>query len=149
MLVRLGSSDVSLLAKILEILHEKVSRACRSDPFNIKISFYWKILFKWSYCIISLKIKWGTENRNKSFENLTLYPYLIGQSKKHSEEAGQVHLSGRQLPSSWVVGPVQGCGTVHNQQCVPTHKTNNNALCGEGIYLELLYCICKQCALHV
>lgn len=127
MLVRLGSSDVSLLAKILEILHEKVSRACRSDPFNIKISFYWKILFKWSYCIISLKIKWGTENGNKSFENLTLYPYLIGQSKKHSEEAGQVHLSGRQLPSSWVVGPVQGCGTVHNQQCVPTQKTKNNA----------------------
>lgn len=125
MLVRQSSGDVSLFAKILGIHNKKVSR---SDLFNTKIFLLLKILFKWSYCLISPQERGGEKNGNKSTENLTLYPDLISQSKQHSEEAGQVHLSGRQLASPRVVGPVQGCGTVHNQQCVPTHKTNYNVL---------------------
>lgn len=48
--------------------------------------------------------------------------HLIGQSQQHAEEAAQVTLTGRQLASARIVCPVQGGGTVHDQQGVPASK---------------------------
>lgn len=45
--------------------------------------------------------------------------YLICKSKQHTQKSGKMHLSGWQLTSAGVIRPVKGCGTVHNQQCIP------------------------------
>lgn len=58
-------------------------------------------------------------SRNPLVPNGQVKAYLICEAKEHPQKPGQMHLPGCQLAPARVVGPVEGCCTVHDQQRVP------------------------------